>query len=110
LSPLTCPECDGSMQEIRENGVVRYRCHTGHAFTLENLRVAAGEAWERTLYGGLRAQQQQAMVCRRLAEDARGRGEDRVAVRYEQRAGDYEEGAVIIRRLLAAGGEADAGS
>ena len=49
LSPLGCPDCHGTMQEIREGGLVRYRCHTGHAFTLEALRLAQGESWERTL-------------------------------------------------------------
>jgi two-component system chemotaxis response regulator CheB len=106
LSPLTCPECDGSMQEIREDGLMRYRCHTGHAFTLEALRVAAGEAWERTLYGAMRAQQQQAMVAHRLAEDARRLGDERSAAEFERRAQDYEEGAVVIQRLAARGSEA----
>jgi two-component system chemotaxis response regulator CheB len=105
LSPLTCPECDGSLQEIREDGLVRYRCHTGHAFTLEALRVAAGEAWERTLYGAMRAQQQQAMVVRRMADEARRQGDRRAAEEFERRARDYEEGAKVIQRLAACGGE-----
>lgn len=106
LSPLTCPECDGSMQEIREDGLVRYRCHTGHAFTLETLRLAAGEAWERTLYGAMRAQQQQAMVARRIAEEARRQGNERSAAEFAHRARDYEEGAAVIRRLAARGSAA----
>jgi two-component system chemotaxis response regulator CheB len=105
LSPLTCPDCDGSMQEIREDGLVRYRCHTGHAFTLEALRVAAGEVWERTLYGAMRAQQQQAMVVRRMADAARRQGDRRAAEEFERRARDYEEGAKVIQRLAACGGE-----
>lgn len=100
-SPLTCPECDGSMQEIRENGIVRYRCHTGHGFTLETLGQAVSEAWERTLYGGMRAQQQHAMVVRRLAEENRRQGNETAAAAYERRARDYEEGAMIIRQILA---------
>jgi two-component system chemotaxis response regulator CheB len=108
LSPLTCPECDGSMQEIEEDGLVRYRCHTGHAFTLEALRLAAGEAWERTLYGAMRAQQQQAMVARRMAAAARWQGDERAAAAFEHRARDYEEGAAVIRRLAATGSGAAA--
>jgi two-component system chemotaxis response regulator CheB len=106
-SPLTCPECDGSMREIREDGIVRYRCHTGHGFTLGTLRVAAGEAWERTLFGAMRAQQQQAMVCRRVAEEARRRGDARAAEQYERRAWDYEEGAATVRQLIAQGGDGE---
>jgi two-component system chemotaxis response regulator CheB len=103
LSPLTCPDCDGSMQEIEEEGLVRYRCHTGHAFTLETLRLATGEAWERTLYGAMRAQQQHAMVARKIAEQARQRGDERAAAEFDQRARDYEEGATVIQRLAARG-------
>jgi two-component system chemotaxis response regulator CheB len=104
-SPLTCPECDGSMQEIRENGFVRYRCHTGHGFTLETLRLAAGEAGERVLYGAMRAQQQQAMVCRRMAKEAQEQGNKQTAEEFERKAWDYEEGAATIRRLIAQNGK-----
>ena len=37
VSSITCPECHGSMQEIVGRELMRYRCHTGHAFTLEAL-------------------------------------------------------------------------
>ena len=56
------PRLPRSMLEIREGGLIRYRCHTGHAFTLDALRLAQGEAWERTLYAAMRAQQEQAML------------------------------------------------
>jgi two-component system chemotaxis response regulator CheB len=36
-SPITCPDCHGTMQEIIEDGLVRSRCHAGHAYTLESL-------------------------------------------------------------------------
>ena len=98
------------MQEIREGGLVRYRCHTGHAFTLEALRLAQGEAWERTLYAAMRAQQEQEMLCHRLAEEARGRGEARSETDFQRRARDYQEGAELIRQLLARGNGQGEGS
>jgi two-component system chemotaxis response regulator CheB len=104
LAPFACPECHGTLQEIREGGLVRFRCHTGHAFTLEALRLAQNEAWERTLYAAMRAQQEQAMLCRRLAEEARGRGQAGSAAEFDRRGLDYDEGAEVIRRLLARGG------
>ncbi len=100
LSPLSCPECSGVMQEIQDNDLVRYRCHTGHAFTLEALRTAQNDIWERTLYAALRAQQEQAMLARRVARHARARDEGRSAEEFERRALDYEEGAEVIRQLL----------
>jgi two-component system chemotaxis response regulator CheB len=101
LSPLACPDCHGSIMEIREGDLLRFRCHTGHAFTLETLRLAQDEAWERTLYAAMRAQQEQAMLARRLAAEADAKGQTRSAERYTRRERDYEEGAEVIRQLLA---------
>lgn len=103
-SPLTCPDCHGTIYEIQDGGLLRYRCHTGHAFTLESMRASQTEAWERALYGGLRAQEEQAFLARRVAADLRQRGDVRGAGALEQRAQSYEEGADTLRRLLAVGG------
>lgn len=106
LSPLTCPECHGVMAEIRDGGLIRYRCHTGHALTLEAMRQEQAEAWERALYNALRAQREQAMLARHMAADARGRGRASLAGDLERRASSYDEGAEIVRQLLARGGAA----
>lgn len=34
---LTCPECNGSLWEIDVDTVKRYRCHLGHAYTVQAL-------------------------------------------------------------------------
>jgi two-component system chemotaxis response regulator CheB len=101
LSPLACPDCHGSMVEIREGDLIRFRCHSGHAFTLETMRLAQSEAWERTLYAAMRAQQEQAMLARRLAVEAGAKGHTRSAKALARRERDYEEGAEMIRQLLA---------
>ena len=74
ISPITCPECHGTMQEIRDGELLRYRCHTGHAFTLEVLGTAQAEAWERTLYSAYGLQQERSILLRRMAERARQQG------------------------------------
>ncbi|TIS49773.1 MAG: chemotaxis protein CheB, partial [Mesorhizobium sp.] len=35
LSVFTCPECHGPLWEIEDGDMLRYRCHTGHAFTAD---------------------------------------------------------------------------
>jgi two-component system, chemotaxis family, protein-glutamate methylesterase/glutaminase len=105
LSPITCPECHGAMHEIKDGKLVRYRCHTGHAFTLETLGAIQKEAWERALYGALRAQQERASLVGRLANEAEDRGEAQ-AGQLRRRAESYEEGAGLLRGLIAAGGRA----
>jgi two-component system, chemotaxis family, protein-glutamate methylesterase/glutaminase len=103
ISPITCPECHGAMQEIRDGSFFRYRCHTGHAFTLESLRSLQAEAWERALYSAFRAQQERAIVVRRMADEASKLGDKAHAQKLRERAKSYEEGAELLRRLIAHG-------
>ena len=101
ISPITRHECHGSLQEIVDGELVRYRCHTGHAFTLETLGAIQADEWERALYGAFRAQQERAMLVRRMANEARREGAARSAEQLQKRALSYEEGAELLRRLIA---------
>lgn len=108
LSPVTCPDCHGAMVEIEEGALIRYRCHTGHAFTAESLAVAQTSVWENTLYRAMSVQQEQAVLLQHMAMSARRRGAESLAVEFEARGRSYEEGVQIIRELLARGGAANA--
>jgi two-component system chemotaxis response regulator CheB len=103
-SPFTCPECHGSLVEIVDDGFIRFRCHTGHAFTADALREAQAEAFERAVYDAMRSQEEQAMLARRIAQDAEERGHALGAADMARRAEGYEEGATMLRQLLARNG------
>ncbi|MFO1039466.1 MAG: chemotaxis protein CheB [Geminicoccaceae bacterium] len=104
LSPLTCPDCHGVIYEIEENGALRYRCHTGHAFGTDSLRAAQDEVLERALYDAMRTQVEQALLAQRIAQENRHTGNARGAEWMERRAASYREGAETLRRLIAANG------
>jgi two-component system chemotaxis response regulator CheB len=110
ISPITCPECHGAMQEIVDGDLLRYRCHTGHAFTLEALGALQADAWERALYSAYRAQQERAILVGRMADEARARGAATAAEQLDERAQSYEEGADMLRGLLARGNSWSEGS
>ena len=46
---LTCPDCGGNLFEVNYGKVLRYRCHTGHAFTADSLLQNAQQTLEETL-------------------------------------------------------------
>src|SRR5215216_4024246 len=37
MTQFTCPECRGALVGIKEGGLFRFRCHTGHGFSADSL-------------------------------------------------------------------------
>jgi two-component system chemotaxis response regulator CheB len=71
-SIFTCPECHGALIRLRDRSLVRFRCHTGHAFGPESLDAALTETIEDALWNAVRALQEQAMLYNHLVEHASG--------------------------------------
>jgi len=46
LSPITCPECGGALWEHEEGGVLRFKCHVGHAYSADSLEVSQSQSPE----------------------------------------------------------------
>ncbi len=75
ISPFTCPECAGSLYEIRDGQLIRFRCQVGHAYTAEKSMLDhKDEALENALYFALNSLEESAALTERLAA-ARARGE-----------------------------------
>jgi two-component system chemotaxis response regulator CheB len=52
--PYNCPNCGGVLWEMDSPDVSRYRCHTGHSFTVPTLLESQSEKIEETLWISLR--------------------------------------------------------
>jgi two-component system, chemotaxis family, protein-glutamate methylesterase/glutaminase len=98
LSAFTCPTCRGALWELHDD-VLRYRCHTGHAFSKDSLLGEQTTAIEDALYSALRAVEEKATVLRRLGERTAGRSE-LVGADYESKAVALEETADVLRSIL----------
>lgn len=96
---FTCPSCHGSLWELTEGGLLRFRCHTGHAFGTESLQAAQADALEEALYAALRALEEKAFVSRRLAEHDRDKHPD-ASAQLVREATQLEERAGLIRQLV----------
>jgi two-component system chemotaxis response regulator CheB len=100
LSPFTCPSCRGALWELEEGDHLRYRCHTGHAYSQASLLIDQKIAVEDSLYVAVRAMEENAAALRRLAERWPERFHD-VKQGYEQRAAEIEGSADVLRAMLA---------
>jgi two-component system chemotaxis response regulator CheB len=104
LVPLTCPECGGSLQEVREGGVERYRCHVGHAYSSVSMVAEHTDAVERAMWTAARSLEDRCVLLRRLASRAGERGAAQSARRFEEAAalaasqsGDIRAAIVAMR-------------
>jgi two-component system chemotaxis response regulator CheB len=95
----SCPECHGSLAEIRDGSIVRYRCHTGHAYSLRTLLAETEVAIEKSLWNAVRAIEERSFLLRTLERRARESGDDRVANEYAADASRDEADAQRVRKM-----------
>lgn len=98
-SRFMCPECNGTLWEINDSPVLRFRCHVGHAYTGETMAAAQTSRIEETMWKLLRAHQERAALTRRLAENART---PEIATHYARRAEVCQEDTEMVRRFMKA--------
>ncbi|MDR5763086.1 MULTISPECIES: chemotaxis protein CheB [unclassified Caballeronia] len=75
-STLTCPDCGGVVWEISDAPPLRYRCHTGHAFSEASLDAAQKADAEDALWTSVRHVEERAMLAARRARMAETLGDD----------------------------------
>jgi two-component system chemotaxis response regulator CheB len=103
-SVFGCPDCGGTLWELQNEELLRFRCRVGHAFTAEGLLSTQSEALETALWNAFRALSENAALARRLAARARANGHASAAENFERRARSAEEQARLIHDLLLSGG------
>ena len=97
LTRLTCPECSGSLAEIRLGRVRYYRCHVGHQYSPQSLEAAQREAAENRLWAAAAALEEHAVLARELATREAGVPQS-AAAEYHRAA---ERSAQTAKSLLA---------
>ena len=100
-SMYTCPECHGSLLRVRNSVPVRFRCHTGHAYTAVSLDDELREKVEQTTWTAIRSFQEHALLLNAMAEEA-GIPED-IAADFRSRAEDSLRRAGVVREALTDG-------
>ena len=99
-SVFACPECGGTLWEIQEEDLLRFRCRIGHAFSADSLLSVQAEALEGALWAALHGLEENAALAPRMADSARARNLNHAATRFEERVRTVEQLARIIRDVL----------
>jgi two-component system chemotaxis response regulator CheB len=104
LSQIVCPSCQGSMVETIEGGLLRFRCHVGHAFSVDSLLTEQSESLEAALWASVRALEESAQLADRLAN----RNDRLLGPRFRDKAAALRQHAALIQDLLLHGTTLDA--
>jgi two-component system chemotaxis response regulator CheB len=98
-SPYTCPSCAGSLMRVGGNNPVRFRCHTGHAFTAMSLDAELRETVENASWSAIRALQEHALLLQEMIRRP-GFSKEQIAD-YTERAEQALKRAKLLREALA---------
>ena len=66
-SAYTCPECHRVLVRIAEGRIVRYRCHSGHAYSVSTLLTEIAGSIDRGLWEAIRASEERSLLLREMA-------------------------------------------
>jgi two-component system chemotaxis response regulator CheB len=99
-STMTCPECHGTLWQIRAPGPLRYRCHTGHALTVATFDEAQRSDLDATMWSALRVLHDRQQLLEQLSRWHAARGDQLEARRQARRAAELSDRAERLRRMI----------
>ncbi len=99
-SPFTCPECHGTLLEVATEDLPRFRCHTGHAFSIQSLIAQVSASIEETLWNSIRAIEERMMLLQHVARHLQAAGDAAPAEQLLAQAREAEQQAQLIKLVL----------
>lgn len=99
-SGFSCPNCQGTLFEIEDGNLVRYRCRVGHAWSSIALMAQQSDALDDALWVALRSLEERAALSRELADRAAERGSIASQRHCLERAAEATRSASVVRELL----------
>ena len=96
--PYNCPDCGGILWQMAQGKFLRYRCHTGHAFTSSVLLAQQTVKIEETLWVALRMFEERQNLLATMSKNESKKTPSSIS----QRAKDYQVHIERIRAMLTA--------
>lgn len=97
---LTCPECHGALAALNEGGRIRYRCHTGHAFSENSLLSAITDDIENNLWNTARGLDESVNLLNHMGDHFAEINQPALAAMYFKKAKDTAAYNTQIRVML----------
>ena len=100
-SVFTCPECHGALLQLKNSPVLRFRCHTGHAYSLESLIAQLNSDIESNLWTAIRSIEEYTLLLDHVAKHLQTAPDKKqLAQRIGQTAREAERRAGKVREVV----------
>lgn len=96
----SCPDCSGTLVDVEDGGMLRFRCRVGHAWSPGSLMAAQSEELEGALWMAFRSLKEKAALSTQLAARAGERGNALTRQRYLVKAEEASRSATVLQQLL----------
>ena len=98
----SCPSCGGPLWQIGESNdsLLRYRCHVGHAFTINTLVEEQNEATEKALWIALRTLEERSRLLKNMSDRYSQKGAISLAKTHQERSQEALDHSIQIRSLI----------
>lgn len=96
FTPFTCPECHGALIRLKEGAGDRFRCHTGHAFTMSALLAGLTQVNEEKLWEAMRGFEEAVMLLEQLGNQFKKERQSRSSNIFFAKAKEMKARAQII--------------
>ena len=99
-SYFTCPECHGTLWEIRDGDLMRYRCRVGHGYSAEGLIEHMDDNLEDSLWEAARSMMENAHLKERVAARLIENDKQELGWKLQKQAAEIRVQAGAIRDLV----------
>ena len=101
VTGITCPECSGSLEVVREGrGNLRFICRIGHTQSVDELIVGKEDKIENDMWAAVRALEELVRLLQDLEAYAGRHGRAQVGGPHNERIAQAAEHAGRIRMIL----------
>ncbi|MGI8635863.1 MAG: chemotaxis protein CheB, partial [Segetibacter sp.] len=100
LTPFTCSECHGALVSLSEGTMVRYRCHTGHAFSASTLLDGVTQSIEEQLWSTMRTFEEAVMLLEHIANNFKKAENESAANEFFEKAEESRKRSKVLHKLV----------
>ena len=99
-SGFSCPDCHGVLLQLTDQARIRFRCHTGHAYSIDSLLSAYSDQIEGSLWNVIRSLEESGLFLDLLTRHVRAEHPETDPAPLEARAADVRKDAARLRAIM----------